>query len=227
MAVFPAIPRRPHWPLLLALTFCALAGSAPARGQDSSAAAATDQDCPPAPEVARAPPPTSPCILLDARKSVDSLAGPLTFRWQMGDGQVREGVEFEYCYAALGRYVIQLDVLDGTTGEVRQHETERVVDFTVAPAPRPELFLHFTAPAKAKVGEPVEFQLVEADLPSCLSSTVRYNWNFRDGLLAQGRHVTHTFRRAGTFAVRAALDGSLDASCLPRTCVTRTIVIEP
>ena len=208
-------------PLALTILCCLLHVSA--RAQD---AGAVDQDCPPAPATAPPSLPSNPCIILDARKSVDSLAGPVTFRWQMGDGQTREGVTFEYCYAALGRYVIQLDVLDQTTGEVRLHETERVVNFAVPQGPAPEPMLQFTAPAKAKVGEPVEFKLVTDLLPACLPATVRYNWNFRDGLLGQGRTVTHSFRRAGTFAVRFALDGWLEPGCLRRTCVSRTIVIE-
>ncbi len=209
----------------MVLTVFCLTAQASVYGQSSDDG--IDRDCPPAPEKVVAAPPTSLCIELDARESIDSLAGPLTFRWQMGDGQTREGLQFEYCYAAKGRYVIQLDVLDPATGEVRQHEEERVVDFATPPSAAPEPALRFTAPDRAKVGEAVDFGIINTDLPPCLPSTVRFNWNFRDGLLAQGRTAKHTFRRAGTFVVRVALDGSLDAGCLTRQCVTKTIVIEP
>lgn len=208
--------------LLAGLLMLGLAPLRVARAQSD----VLDADCPPAPDVPA--PSTGACIVLDARKSVDSLAGPLIFRWRMGDGQVREGLQFEYCYAARGRYVIQLDVVDKRTGRVREHETERVVDFRAMPAVLPDPVLRFTAPARAKVGEAVSFSLDETTLPACLPPTVGINWNFRDGLLGQGRSVTHAFRRAGTFVVRAAIDGSgVRADCLPRICVTRTIVIEP
>ncbi|MBC7448392.1 MAG: PKD domain-containing protein [Hymenobacteraceae bacterium] len=186
-----------------------------------------DADCPPAPEIP-AMLPSSTCIVLDASESVDPLAAALTFRWQMGDGQVREGLQFEYCYAAPGRYIVQLDVVDRLTGEVRRHETERVIDFATQPYRLPDPVLRFTAPATAKAGEPVLFTISEVDLPPCLPATVQFNWNFRDGLLAQGRSVTHVFRRPGTFIVRAAVDGSgIDGGCLPHLCVTHSIIVEP
>ena len=226
MTDFSAVRRFGRRPLagLLLLIIGFLSALTPAQAQDTGA---LDRDCPPAPDAIAPELPASLCIVLDARKSVDSLAGPLTFRWQMGDGQTREGVEFEYCYATRGHYIIQLDVLDPTTGQVRQHEIERVVDFTIPQGTGSDPMLRFTAPARAKVGETVEFKLLGVDLPLCLPNTVRYNWNFRDGLLGQGRTVTHAFRRAGTFVVRLAIDGSLEAGCLSRACVTRAIVIEP
>ncbi len=213
--------------LPLALTFLlasfALARFSPAVAQPDNT---PDQDCPPAPPAVGPAPPTTLCITLDARKSLDSLATPVTFRWRMGDGQVCEGPAFDYCYAKAGRYVVQLDVLDNLTGEVREHEAERIVDFTLPIGPEAVPALRFNGPDKAKIGEKVEFNIVMADLPLCLPTTVRYNWNFRDGLLGQGRSVKHVFRRAGTYSVRVALDGTLENGCLTRTCVTRAIQIE-
>jgi PKD domain len=214
---------------LLAFLAAATFGGASSAFAQAADAPALDQDCPPPPPLPTPPARSAePCITLDARRSVDSLAGAVIYRWKMGDGQVREGLTFDYCYAKPGRYVIELDVTDPVTGEVRQHETEEVVDFTIPPpTPRSEPALRFTAPERARVGEAVSFQLTESELPPCLPSTVRFNWNFRDGLLAQGRTVTHTFRRAGTFTVRLAIDGSgIGADCLPRNCVSRQIIIE-
>ena len=207
---------------LVLLAGVALSSALPARDQTAG-----DGDCPPAPPLAVAPANPRSCLTLDARASVDSLAVPLTFRWRMGDGEVREGVMFDYCYATPGRYTIQLDVVD-STGVISELEFERVVDFTKPPVPEIAPELRFVAPAQAKVGEVVTFQITEASLPACLPPTTRFNWNFRDGLLAQGRTITHTFRRAGTFIVRVAVDGSgIGPACLPRTCVTQAIVIEP
>ncbi len=162
------------------------------------------------------------CITLDATKSVDPLAAPARFRWQMGDGQTREGTVLEYCYAATGRYRIQLDVVDAATGEVRQREAEYVVEITANGD------LAFDGPDQVRVGEPATFRLIPERLPACVSREARYNWDFRDGLLGQGNTATHTFRRAGTFTVRLALDGTgLSADCLARQCVTRQVVVVP
>src|SRR5690349_8544008 len=95
----------------LALCLFVLLLTPVARAQNPSPDALPVEDCPP-------PPPLSPqpCLTLDARKAIDSLAEPLVFRWNMGDGQVKEGHLFDYCYAKRGRYVITLDVVNPRTG---------------------------------------------------------------------------------------------------------------
>lgn len=178
---------------------------------------AEQDNCPPAPD-----PNSGACLTLDARTSVDTLGPTLIFRWQMGDGEVREGVTFDYCYAKRGRYTIRLDVVDPQTGKVQPSQLERVVDLSRGPAT-----MRFKAPVRTVVGDTVAFELEEQDLPGCIGLRVRFNWNFRDGWLAQGRRVRHAFRRPGTYVVRLAIDGTgIGPDCLPQTCVSQPIIVE-
>ena len=159
-----------------------------------------------------------PCVELDARASIDAAAGPLTFRWQMGDGTTLTGPVVTHCYAARRLYTVQLDVIDDKTGEVRQAEKIIPVDFTK------EIILNFAAaPDTVRVGRPVIFDALESRLPLCESVTVL--WDFRDGAMTNGRRVQHIFRRPGQYAVRMSLSGTGSDSCLGSHCVARLITV--
>ncbi len=161
-----------------------------------------------------------PCVELDATASVDSAAGPLTFRWQMGDGTTLTGPAVAHCYAARRRYTIQLDVVDDKTGEVRPAEKIIPVDFTQ------EIVLDFTVTSDTvRVGQSVAFDAVDSQLPMCENVVVL--WDFRDGVVSNGRRVQHTFRRPGQYAVRMALRGNGPDSCPSSHCVGRVITVLP
>jgi PKD repeat protein len=160
------------------------------------------------------------CVDLDASASVDAAAGPLTFRWQMGDGTTLTGPVVSHCYTARSRYTVQLDVVDDKTGEVREAEKIIPVDFTQ------EVVLNFTAGSDTvRVGQPVAFDAVDSQLPLCENVVVL--WDFRDGVIANGRRVQHAFRRPGQYAVRMALRGNGPNDCPSSHCVGRTITVLP
>lgn len=172
--------------------------------------------------------PLPQCIVLDARQSVDSLAGPRVFRWQMGDGHTREGVQFEYCYDQPGRYTVQLDVLDPRTGEVREAELTRFVDLLTLVQ-----IVRFTGPLTARVGEPVSFDLDPASIPACLAGTLRLTWNFHDGgggyPKLRGTRITHAFSKPGTYRVSLTVDSAspITAECPIPVCVWHEVVVVP
>lgn len=160
------------------------------------------------------------CVELDARASIDSAAGPLTFRWLMGDGTTLTGPVVAHCYTARRAYTVQLDVVDDKTGEVRKAEKLIPVDFTK------EIVLNFTAtPDTIRAGQTVAFDAVDSQLPLCENVVVL--WDFRDGVVSNGRRVQHTFRRPGQYAVRMALRGNGPDSCPDSHCVSRVITVLP
>ena len=167
-----------------------------------------------------APLPRLLCVDLDGRGSVDPAAGPLTYRWLMGDGTTLTGPVVSYCYKERKNYVVQLDVVVDNTGEVRTGQKyipinlvqQDVVDFTAQPS-------------RVRVGQSVAFAAPEAQLLSC--QNVQLVWDFRDGTVVQGRTAQHTFRRPGTYAVRFSMRGYGSNACTGSHCVTREVVVEP
>lgn len=168
--------------------------------------------CPP-------PLPLKLCVDLDGRPSVDPGAGPLTYRWQMGDGTSLEGPLVTHCYTKRDLYTVQLDVLVNATGELRRNEKRLTVDL------RRQDIVNFTAPERTQVGQPVSFSAPDSQLPDCENLVML--WDFRDGLVAQGRQVKHSFRKPGRYQVRFSIRANGPGSCPDSHCVTREIVVEP
>lgn len=160
------------------------------------------------------------CVDLDGRPSIDELAGPFTYEWHMGDGTTLTGPTVSYCYKERKNYVVQLDVIVDKTGEVRRGqkyipvnlEQQDIVDFSASAT-------------TVRVGQPVSFNSPEAQLLQCRN--MQYIWDFRDGTVVQGRTTQHTFRRAGTYAIRFSIRGYGSEACVASHCVSHQIVVEP
>ena len=165
--------------------------------------------------------PAQLCVDFDARRSADPTAGPLEYRWDMGDGTTLTGLTVTHCYKTRARYLVVLDVVVPATGEVR--EAERTFDVNLLLNP----VLNFSAgpTLKARVGQPVAFDALDSVLPGCQSVVVI--WDFRDGYTQQGRQVTHSFRKAGRFPVRMSLRGYGPGACPASNCVSQEVVVEP
>ena len=159
------------------------------------------------------------CVELDARRAVDPDAGPLTFRWNMGDGTQLTGPTVQHCYQQRASYTIQLDVIEEATGEVRTAEKLIPVDFTQ------EIVLNFRAVDTVRVGQPVTFDALDSQLPLCQNVVVL--WDFRDGYVTNGRQARHAFRRPGQYPVRMSLRGNGPDACPSSHCVSRTVVVLP
>lgn len=161
------------------------------------------------------------CVELDATQAVDPGAGPLTFRWSMGDGTQLTGASVAHCYQQRKLYTVQLDVLDEATGEVRVAEKLIPVDFTK------EIVLNFRAGTTdtVRVGQLVAFDALDSQLPLCENVVVL--WDFRDGYVTNGRRVEHSFRRPGLYPVRMSLRGNGPDPCPSSHCVSRTLVVVP
>lgn len=211
-SVFPfhqpaAVPPRRRLLLGLALLLAGPAALAQQAGDTLSVAC-------PRPNV---PP---PCVDLDARRSIDPAAGPLTYRWQMGDGTTLTGPVISHCYRERGQYTIQLDVLDERTGRLRVAEQTYPVDFTQEP------LLDFALTADTvRVGQPVTFDASQAQIPPCTNTVVL--WDFRDGTISNGRRLTHSFRKPGRFEVRMSLRANGPDPCPDSHCVSRPVVVVP
>lgn len=165
--------------------------------------------------------PVELCVDFDASRSADPAAGPLEYRWDMGDGTTLTGLTITHCYKARARYQVVLDVVVPATGEVRHAEKTFDVDLLRKPV------LNFSAgpTLRARVGQPVAFDALDSVLPDCQSVVVI--WDFRDGYTQQGRRVEHSFRKAGRFPVRMSLRGYGPGACAASNCVSQEILVEP
>jgi hypothetical protein len=165
--------------------------------------------------------PAELCVDFDASRSVDPGAGPLEYHWNMGDGTTLTGLTITHCYKTRAHYQVVLDVAVPATGEVRRAERTFDVDLTL----KQVLNFSVSPTLQARVGQPVVFDALDSVLPECQSVVVV--WDFRDGYTQQGRHVEHSFRKPGRFAVRMSLRGYGPGACTASNCVSQEVVVEP
>ena len=165
--------------------------------------------------------PAELCVDFDASRSLDPAAGPLEYRWQMGDGTTLTGLTVTHCYPARARYQVVLDVVVPATDEVRRAERT----FTIDLMSRPVLNFSVAPTRTVHVNQPVAFDALDSVLPACQSVSVV--WDFRDGFTQRGQHVEHTFRKPGRFQVRMSLRGYGSNACLASNCVSQEVVVEP
>ena len=164
--------------------------------------------------------PAELCVDFDASRSVDPDAGALEYRWDMGDGTTLTGVKINHCYTTRANYQVVLDVVVPATGEVRHAEKTFTVDLLS------KQVLNFSVGTAPQVGKAVAFDALNTDLPTCQASVI--TWDFRDGFVMQGQHVTHTFRRPGRYPVRMSVRGYGPGSCASSNCVSQeVVVVEP
>jgi PKD repeat protein len=199
-------------PLLRTLSAISVAACGLWAGQSAHAQAA-GADC---------GPPILPqlCVDFDASRSVDPAAGPLVYRWQMGDSTTLTGLTVSHCYKRRARYQVVLEVLVPATGEVRPAEKNFTVDLLAQPV------IYFSLPTTTvRVGQPARFDALDSGLPTC--QNVSYIWDFRDETTQQGQRVEHTFRRAGRYQVRLSLRGYGPGDCASSHCATQEVVVVP
>jgi len=143
-------------------------------------------------------------VVLSAAASTSTNPGPLSYRWDLGDGNTADQVQVEHTYTRPGRYRVVLRVTDATGAvgvaglDVQARGTVAVAiiaaDTTSGPAP---LTVRFDG-TQSLAGE----------------DTIRdYLWNFGDGTTSQAAQPRHTFNREGQYTVtlRITTAGGLQA----------------
>lgn len=148
-------------------------------------------------------PPGEPQVLFDAEsiaagveirlcaEAEDPEGGPLAFAWDLGDGTTGEGACVTHAYATAGTYTIQVTARDDAGGA-----SSRVVQVEVPAGIR--LYADFAwLPSEPWVREEVVF--LDRSRPE--GAIARRVWNFGDGSSAEGREVSHTYAKPGTYSV--------------------------
>lgn len=117
-------------------------------------------------------------------------------RWSFGDGATASGLEAEHRFATPGTYTVRL-----TVGRGRWQAEDSVVTHVVADPP--VLVAASADPSPSKPGEAVTFSATATG-----SGPLVYRWTFGDGGEATGAQVSHTYARAGTYAVDLHVEGA-------------------
>ncbi len=115
----------------------------------------------------------------------------VTFQWDFGDGSGSNDANPVYTYSNPGDYTVTLTVIDdlGQKGESKAGVTVQ------APAPPVAVI---GGPKSGQAGDTLAYS--GSDSQSSLPIT-RYDWDFGDGITAQGANVNHVYQNAGAYRI--------------------------
>jgi hypothetical protein len=142
------------------------------------------------------------------------------YEWDLGDGTRKRGLKTDHCYATIGDYTVQLNVIDLVTGEV--YFNEATYNLAVEDIVQP----YITVDDTAYVGSEVPFSALKSNLAFTVAG---YYWDFGDATRAESREAVHNFRKPGLYNVQLGVTSAVaDENAFPeKACVTKKITVLP
>lgn len=138
-------------------------------------------------------------MTLNGSSSYDPNGDDLTYRWDLGDGEVAAGPVVTHSYIVCGNYTVVLTVSDG--------ELNATANITITVINRkPEVSIE--GPSEIPIGVSVTYEANATDPDG--DRILSYVWEFGDGGRAEGRVVNHTFNQSGILYVTVYASDGMD-----------------
>jgi len=140
----------------------------------------------------------------------------LTYEWTFGDGTKARGLEVRHCYRGEGTYLVELNVVDESSGVVFFNEVS--YDFELKNII--QLYIH--APDSAPPGMNLAFDSRYTNVDSLKID--KYFWDFGDGQFSGEANPLHAYSKPGEYAVVLGLEGIKNGARY-KECATKKISI--
>ena len=136
--------------------------------------------------------------------------------WKFSDGVEAKGIEVDHCFEKVGKYTIELNVIDRTTDEemfsLAQYELEIELPDQV----------RIVVPENIKAGKPVTFTVNTSGLKDF--PPLDFYWEMGNGEQIKGSQATTTFATPGTYRVKC---GTIDARTrVDKRCTYVDVTVE-
>jgi len=141
----------------------------------------------------------------DATNSYDPNKEKLSYMWDFGDGNTSQEPVVTHIYEKGGEYTVTLTVQDTSGLECDTSVSTQTVKVNTPPQ------ANFRGPDAACAGSTVTFDAgtTTDNTPDALT----YMWDFGDGSKAEGRTVTKTYQKGGTYQVRLNVNDNSGTTC--------------
>jgi PKD repeat protein len=125
----------------------------------------------------------------------------------------------EHCYDGPGKYLVQLDVTNLVTKEVKLNEKSEMLLVENVEQP------YISCSNDADISSMIKFSADSTNLPGWDIS--RYYWNFGDETISMGKIVEKSFNRPGTYNVQLIVSTKPGQGGMIReACVSKNIIIK-
>jgi PKD domain. len=140
------------------------------------------------------------------------------YKWDFGDGIIRDGKEVKHCFPGPGEYSVKLSIIDELTGDSIAKRVEYKVELENI---RQAVIKSDDA---GVVDKTISFEGVTTDLKG-INITDLF-WDFGEGFKSGGPLMNHTFKKKGEYMVRLGLLAEKDSlGVVQKTCVMKKIKI--
>lgn len=136
------------------------------------------------------------CMVLDAYSAVDTLAAPLFYLWDFGEGNTKEGISVENCFPKAGEYKVVLSVMDRQTGYTRKNDTTLSIVLEEQP-------VQFVSPKIGRRYFYLDFDASSINLPAY--EIIEYIWDMGTGETTTGKKIKYKFNESAFYKVRLTL----------------------
>lgn len=142
---------------------------------------------------------TSDCGLLVTTFTDHSTGNPVSWKWDLGNGFTSTEKNPNASYVTAGSYTITLTVTDAAGGTNTITKTNYINVWS-----KPKVKFSATPPSGC-----APFTTTLTDKSDPVSGTMsKFAWDFGDGFDGSGSSITHTFNRAGAYAVTLTVTNS-------------------
>ncbi len=139
-----------------------------------------------------------------------------SYEWSFGDGGKKRGLEVRHCYKGEGTYLVELNVVDKTSGVVFFNE----VSYEFELKNIIQIYIH--APDTAPPGYEVSFDPGYTNIDSLLIE--KYFWDFGDGSFSFDDKPLHVYSKTGEYMVTLGVEGIKNGEKY-KQCASKKIVI--
>lgn len=144
---------------------------------------------------------------------------PIRYEWSMGDGTKVRSLEVDHCYAAPGKYQVELNIVDTLTGDLFFSQASYELEVKEIEQ------VYIESQDTAGLGVPVQLHGNYTHLPGFEIDT--YHWYFQDGAYYEGPEINHTFNQTGQNTAVLGLRGKANENgVVPQVCVQKIIEID-
>ncbi len=142
----------------------------------------------------------------------------LLYKWDFGNGVIREGREVKHCFPGPGEYNVILEIIDEITGDTIAEKVEYPVNLE---SPE-QLSVHSNYVGMA--GQSIFFRAQNPLVD--LFNDSQYWWDFGDGYEPGGPEKRYTFLKKGIYSVKVGLISTDKATgIVSKSCVAKDIRI--
>jgi outer membrane protein OmpA-like peptidoglycan-associated protein len=140
----------------------------------------------------------------------------MDYEWRFGDGASKRGLEVKHCYQTPGKFLVELNVVDKTTGTVFFNE----INYEFELKNIVQIYVH--APDTAKTNTEIPFDPTYTNLDSL--EILSYYWDFGDGQYSFNEKPNHVYTKEGTYYIKLGIEAKKTGRKI-RDCATKQIVI--